>query len=159
MRNMSGSCPYLALFLSLLFTIGISWDARMLLEAHLCRSGFHMQFQIHHFIVIISVEQIEEVQLLENIKQPLERPNPITTPPWSNPPGVFYQWSSMPRSGTEHWHSITSHELPTLTMTLGISWETRSTYVGPPLQNEQCLTWVLLISEWQPNRRDGPGVR
>lgn len=67
MRNMSGSCPYLALFLSLLFTIGISWDARMLLEAHLCRSGFHMQFQIHHFIVIISVEQIEEVQLLENI--------------------------------------------------------------------------------------------
>ena len=39
-----------------------------------------------HFIVIISLKQIEEVQLLENIKQPLAMQNPITPLPPLPPP-------------------------------------------------------------------------
>lgn len=41
-----------------------------------------------HFIVIVNLEQIEEVQLLENIEQSLARQNPITSPP---PPPT--QWN------------------------------------------------------------------
>ena len=57
-----------------------------------------------HFIVIISLKQIEEVQLLENIKQPLAMQNPITPLPPLPPPHGEYK--------VAHWttSSFTHHE-------------------------------------------------